>query len=407
MTLRRTSATIRVGIAGTGYIARGLALHLQDRDDQAVSAVLTRRRIGSVAGFARSEWLTNSIDEFLKGCDIVVECSGDPIYAADVVGAAFDVAKPVVTMNAEFHVTLGSWFVGKGLLSEAEGDQPGSLAALREDALEMGFRPLVYGNCKGFLDHTPTLASMRHWSRKLSTRIDKVVSFTDGTKIQIEQALVANGLGAGILRDGLLGPTTDDLGAAATDLAKRARRQGGAISDYVIAPNNGGAVFLVAEHDDRHRQALENFKLGKGPDYLLTRNFHLCHLEIPKTVKRLVTGGQSLLTNGRAPEIDVCAIAKHQLEPGDTIGRGLGSFEVRGEAVDIGRHPGYVPIGLLKDAVVRRPVAAGARVLREDVDLPKSRALEIWDELRGRRESSPPEARQEAGLASAGAGAIP
>ena len=46
-------------------------------------------------------------------------------------------------------------FVERGLLSEAEGDQPGCLAALAEDAVATGFQPLVYCNMKAFLNRDP------------------------------------------------------------------------------------------------------------------------------------------------------------------------------------------------------------------------------------------------------------
>jgi predicted homoserine dehydrogenase-like protein len=82
--------------------------------------------------------------------------------------------------------------------AEAEGDQPGSLAALHENVRLMGFRPLVLGNIKRFLDKNPAEAEMMHWSAKQRLSLHQTVSFTDGTKLQIEQVLVANGLGADI-----------------------------------------------------------------------------------------------------------------------------------------------------------------------------------------------------------------
>ena len=41
---------------------------------------------------------------------------------------------------------------------------------------------------------------MLHWSRRNGISLPMVTAFTDGTKLQIEQALVANGLGATIAR---------------------------------------------------------------------------------------------------------------------------------------------------------------------------------------------------------------
>ena len=119
-----------------------------------------------------------------------------------------DAGRPVVTLNAEFHATIGSHFVGRGLLSEAEGDQPGCLAALGEDAVATGFTPLVYGNMKAFLNRNPSPEEMRYWAERQDYSIEMVTSFTDGTKVQIEQCLVANGLGAGIAKEDLIGLET-------------------------------------------------------------------------------------------------------------------------------------------------------------------------------------------------------
>ena len=102
---------------------------------------------------------------------------------------------------------LGARQRKRHLSTKASHLQPGSLAALHEDVVAMGFRPLVYASQKGFLNHTPERREMRHWARKQGISETATIAFTDGTKVQIEQALVANGLGAGIARAGLIGPS--------------------------------------------------------------------------------------------------------------------------------------------------------------------------------------------------------
>ena len=128
----------KIGIAGTGFIGRGLALALEARDDLALSAVLTRRKIESVDQYPRPDKLTNSLSTLIAKSDLIVECTGDVIQATDIVAEALYRGRTVVTMNAEFHVTAGSYFVNRGLLTEAEGDQPGCIAALPEQTREMG-----------------------------------------------------------------------------------------------------------------------------------------------------------------------------------------------------------------------------------------------------------------------------
>ncbi|WP_054949166.1 SAF domain-containing protein [Numidum massiliense] len=384
-----TELVKKVGIVGTGFIGRGLLLALAQQPDLSVSHVLTRRNIHTMANYPYADLLTNSVDELISHADVIVECSGDVLYGSDVVAQAMAVGLPVVTMNAELQVVTGSYFARRGMITEAEGDQPGCLAALHENAVQMGFKPLVYGNIKGFLNHNPTEDDMLYWSERNGISVNMTTSFTDGTKIQIEQALVANGLGATIARDGLLGIKTADADVAdggvsdgGTQLAREAERLGQAISDYVLAPKAPAGVFITATHDDAQSDALKYFKMGSGPYYTLLQTYHLCHLEIPKTIRRVLNGGTVLLNNSPAPTVSVAAVAKRDLSPGETIVRGIGSFAVRGSSVTIAEHRGHVPIGLLANAVVKRPVAAGQTLTFTDIDLPddvsSSLALEAW-----------------------------
>jgi predicted homoserine dehydrogenase-like protein len=383
------SDRIRGGIVGTGFIARGLMMALEGQTDLALGPVLTRRpRLGG-AGLPTGIKAVNDVTDLIEGSDIVVECSGDVIHATAVIEEVMAASIPVVTMDAEVQVTTGSHFARKGLFTEAEGDQPGCLAALREEAVQMGFLPLVYGNIKGFLNHNPVPDEMAFWAKKQGISLDKVTAFTDGTKVQIEQALVANGLGAGILRPGLLGPATPDLTAGAELLAAGAVSLGRPVSDYVLSPGAPAGVFIAARHDERFRDYLRYYKMGEGPVYTLVRNFHLCNLEIAKTVRRVVSGGGVLLNNGTRPAVSVAAIAKTDLEPGQRIERGIGSFVVRGICVPIADCPDHAPIGLIYDAVVKRRVAAGSVLTMDDLDLPESLALDIWTDIQGRKSVVP------------------
>ena len=351
--------SFKVGIAGSGFIAKGLVQVLSLSPDLQVSCVLTRSDVSSRGDFARPDLLTNSVEELVRASDVVVECSGDVLHATDVVEAVLGAGLPVVTMDAEMQVTTGSYFVGRGVFTEAEGDQPGCLAALAEEVSGMGFVPLVYGNIKGFLNLRPTRDEMEYWGAKQGVSMQRVVSFTDGTKLQVEQALVANGLGATVAVDGLVGPRVDRVEDAREALAAAAIGVGRPISDYVLSSSCPPGVFIIATHSQHEQQKLylRNYKLGDGPHYLLLRNYHLCHLEIARTLRRVMSGGSTLLDNSFCPEVSVAAIAKHALEPGAELRHGIGSFDVRGIAIRFAEDVRHCPIGLLH----ARPSFAGLR----------------------------------------------
>ena len=369
-----------VGVVGTGFIAQGLVKALLSEKDIAVTSILTRRKIDDFVSYPKQECLTNSVEELVEKSDIIVECSGDVIYGTDVVNQAFLASIPVITMNSELQVTTGSYFADKGYITEAEGDQPGCLAALHENIIQMGFKPLVYGNIKGFLNINPLREDMEFWRKKNNLSLPMVTSFTDGTKVQIEQVLVANGLGSDILQTGLLGPKADSVNEGGELLATLAKNYGSPISDYIICPSGPAGVFITAEHQDDQKEALRYFKVGEGPYYTLTQNYHLCHLEILKTIRRVINGGKVLLNNSQEPSLSVGAIAKRNIKPGEKITQGIGSFQVRGEALRISENKGHIPIGLLQDAIITKPIELGQFITFDDVEIPNSLALQAWIE---------------------------
>lgn len=371
----------RIAVSGTGFIGQGLAMALERHPRLVLGRVLTRRAPGQVAHPCQQA-VTDSLDRFLDDCDLVVECSGDVLHAAEVIHAAHKRGLPVVTMNSEFHVTVGSALIGGGYLTEAEGDQPGCLAALDRRVREAGFHPLVYGNIKGFLDQDPSREQMQYWAAKQGISLNQVTAFTDGTKVQIEQALVANGLGAGILSPGLLGPQSDDLQGAALALAGQARAAGGQpVSDYVLHAGGPAGVFIVASHEQEQQPYLEYLKLGVGPFYFLLQPFHLCHLEMLRTIEAVLDGAPVLLNNSARPSVGVCAIAKRSLQAGQAVERGLGSFLLRGEVRPIGEFTRLVPLGLLERCRLVAPVEAGEALTWDHVSLPGSLALELCQSL--------------------------
>lgn len=361
-------------------IVRLINRHYQDMQ---ISRVLTRRPLSSLTDFPLPEALTNSLDELIDHSDLIVECSGDVFHGTSVIERAFEAGLQVVTVNAELQVTTGSYLAGKGFLTEAEGDQPGSLAALREDALQMGFQPMVYGNMKGYLNHDPSPEDMAYWANRQGISVDQTTSFTDGTKVQIEQVILGNGLGATITRQGMEGLASTNLDDSASLLGMMAERAGQPIVDYVIPSGYpAGGVFLVGRHDEDQARAIEYFKLGRGPFYTLVRPFHLCSLEVGKTLRRVLGGGGVLLNNSTEPTLGVAAIAKRAMKPGELIDRGIGGFQFRGEAIKLAEHPDHVPIGLLRKTALKRAVEPGQIITFDDIDILPSRALDIVMEQR-------------------------
>ncbi len=370
----------RIGIIGTGFIGGGLLKTIRLFPDLEAKSILTRRPL---ADFSHQEIYTNSLDELIDKSDLVVECNGDPVYVTPLINKILEAGIPVVTMDAEVHITSGTYLSKKGIFTEAEGDQPGTLAAMNRDLVTMGFSPLVYGNLKGFLNLYPTLEEMQYWSKVQGISLEQVTGFTDGTKINIEQALVANGLGAVIAKQGMYGLKTDDIEVGAAKLAEKAKAINQPISDYLLSDPAAkkkfpAGVFITAEYDYQQKAALKYLKLGGGPYYTMIRNYHLCHLEIPKTIRQVLETGSVLLNNSQHPTVSVAVISKKTLNPGDRIVRASRNFQIRGEAITIADVPNHLPIGLVDDIVVKQKIEPEQMIMFDDVELKDSLAKETW-----------------------------
>lgn len=363
---------VELGIVGTGFIASGLVNRLEQNDKYKVKKVLTRRPIDTVP----LNEVTNDPEDLLD-TDLVVLSVGDPVYGTMIADGILNEGIPVVTMDAELQVTSGTYLQRRGLFTEAQGDQPGSTAVLREEALSMGLTPVVYGNVKGFLNHEPSEKDMEYWGRKQGISLQQVTSFTDGTKVQIEQALIANAFGATILKQGLEGIRCETMRQGAEKLARRAKELGQPISDYIMPKLGNPGVFMVADANGQLTY-FDYYKvtIPETSMVFLERPYHLCHLEVPMTIDRVMNGGGVLLNNGENPTIGVAGIAKRDIKPGEKIRRAIGSFDVRGEAVPLTQS--HMPIGLIQEATVDRAIERGQIIQPEDVIVPDSLAFRIW-----------------------------
>ncbi|MEM1064884.1 MAG: NAD(P)-dependent oxidoreductase [Pseudomonadota bacterium] len=371
----------RIGISGTGYIARGLSEQLAPMGDRYnVPIALTRRAPDSVAPMPGVHAITADLEQFVESCDIVVECSGSVDGARQVVEAAIAAGRPIVTLNAEFQATIGAAFRDYPMITEAQGDQPGSIAALDEEVRLMGFEPVAYASQKGFLALDPSREDMQFWSGKQGISLGAVTSFTDGTKVQIEQSLVAECLGATIAAPGLLGPKAETLKEGGFALAEAADALGAPISDYVLCPGGRGEIFIVAKHPSPPDQ-LRYYKLGDGPYYVIERPYHLGHLEIPVTIARMIEGRGPLMRHRRPPETMVVAVAKRAVAAGQHTAQAIGTFDFRGEARLIADCADAVPIGLMEDCVLKNGVEPGQVVTWSDVELSKEASVALWRDM--------------------------
>jgi predicted homoserine dehydrogenase-like protein len=152
----------------------------------------------------------------------------------------------------------------------------------------IGYKPVLIGNMKGLQDfyRTPetqkNFASMHGLSPKMAT------SFADGTKISMENTLVANATGFGVGKRGMFGPKCSHVDEAKGLFSLDMLLKGGKV-DYILGAQPGPGVFVLGYDDNPKRQPyMRYYKLGDGPLYVFYTPYHLASLEVPLTAARAV-----------------------------------------------------------------------------------------------------------------------
>ena len=82
----KNNGKYKIGIVGTGFVARGLMLSLKYHPQLELVGVLTRRDINTLADIpAEKKIITHNVNKLIKTCDLIVECTGDAIHATETV----------------------------------------------------------------------------------------------------------------------------------------------------------------------------------------------------------------------------------------------------------------------------------------------------------------------------------
>lgn len=402
---------LRVGIAGCGFLGRALASQILSRvpgmqlsciatrtiekaakllkDHQVSYQIVTSPREieqailnGDVALTDNPEWMCSA-----SGLEVLFDACGDIEMGIKIALGCLENEKHLILINAELDATVGPILYqkakSKGLVfTGTDGDQPGSQMNLFRFVKSIGLTPLVVGNIKGLQDHYRTPETQREFAQQWKQNPTMVTSFADGTKISFEQALVANATGFKVSKRGMIGM---EFKGHIDELTKRydhefLLNQGGII-DYVVGPQPGPGVYVIAHEEDPDKQNyLKYFKMGEGPLYSFYTPYHLCHLEAPLSGARAALLGDEVVSPSCGPVVDVIALAKKDLKPGEILD-GIGGFTCYGvcENAQVVHADKLLPIGLSDGCVVKNELQRDQPVSIHDVEFPSNRLV---DDLR-------------------------
>ncbi|MEG1874756.1 MAG: NAD-binding protein [Angelakisella sp.] len=316
---------------------------------------------------------------------VVIDATGSTEGAAQLAVNAFSHKKHFIMMTVETDVVIGPLLKrmaaeqGVGFTGMA-GDEPGAIMELYDFARTMGLEVLVLGKGKNNAvdyDATPDTAAREAAQKSMNPRM--LASFQDCTKTMVELTAVANA--TGFMPDcmGAHGVT-----ATTETLADRyrLRDEGGVLEHYHVVDYVKGVapgVFAVVTTDSPElRRELKYLSMGDGPNYLLYRPYHLCSLEVPVTVGRLVLYNRpSIVPLDGAPYAEVVAFAKVDLQAGQRLD-GIGGYTVYGviAAYQQAKSLQALPVGLVNgNTIMKRAVQKGEIITYADVELEESSLL--------------------------------
>jgi predicted homoserine dehydrogenase-like protein len=395
---------IRVGMVGAGYLGRGITLQIEKyvkgmslvaisnrtlfRAERAYreAGVDSIKRVETVVELEESIAMGHHAitdDAILlceaAGIDAIIEVTGEVEFGAHVAMKAIENRKHVILMNAELDATVGpilKVYADRAgvVISNADGDQPGVMMNLLRFVRTIGLDPVLAGNIKGLQDHYRTPETQRAYAAHYGLSSKMATSFADGTKISMENAVVANATGFKVGKRGMYGPQCDHVGEAVSLFPMDQLLNGGLV-DYILGAEPSPGVFILGYDEHPLRQHYMNhFKMGNGPLYAFYVPYHIPHLEVPLTVARAVLFQDAAIAPLAGPVCEVITIAKRDLTAGEVLD-GIGGFTCYGtiENSNICKDETLLPMGLSEGCRLKRDIAKDQAVAYADIELPQDR----------------------------------
>lgn len=402
---------INVSIVGIGSIGKGLVyqsfhtngikpigiadIHLEKAEECAkwlgLEYKIVENKQQLEEAVSKGKFVITTDGELLASCeqtDVFIESSNAIIEGARHAIKAIEAGAHIVMMNYEAELMYGPHLLklakSKGLVYTcADGDQPTVIKTLVDELELWGFDLVMAGNMKGFHDlYTDPIkiapeADKRNLDHKMCS------SYTDGSKLCVEMAVLANALDLRTHVPGMHGPRIKSIYDIFDhfDFEEIYKNKQGVV-DYVLGAEPKGGVFAIGYTDEPFQQYTLNWfppNMGPGPFYLFYRPYHLGHIEAMACVAEAYLDGSARLKPEAGMKTNVFCYAKKELNKGDMLD-GMGGFASYGliENIETQSTPG-VPICLSDNLVLKRAIPRDQRISIDDVAYdPKDPAFELY-----------------------------
>ena len=405
---------IRAGIVGAGQMGRGMvtqmalmkgimpaivsdikmdnvinAFHYAGISDEDIAVAKTLEEANRY--MEQGKFVATENADFISHANLVevaIDVTGVPEVGVKIAIDAMNNKKHVVMMDVETDVVIGSYLKKLGdrngvIYTGSAGDEPGAVMELYSFARAMGMEVKVMGkgkNNKLDYDCNPDTVLEEATRRKMSPRM--LTSFKDGTKTMVEMTAMSNA--TGLIPDviGGHGPSASpkDRCAERNEIFKL-KKDGGILNQHgVVEYVNGiapGVFVTVTTQNEEIAYQMGYHSMGPGPLWTLYRPYHLCNLETPLTVAKIVIDGEPTIIPLDGPVSECIAVAKRDLKAGETID-GIGGYTTYGSIATAQEtyEKGYVVYALVnKNTRMKCDVKKGTLLTLDMVDLDTSTQL--------------------------------
>jgi predicted homoserine dehydrogenase-like protein len=405
---RETAGTpIRVALVGAGTMARLIALQLLTAVRGMRLVVILNRTVEHAhrayeeAGVATTRSVASPLDLQLAieagvpaitddiaavceapGVDVVIEATGHVEFGTRACLEALRHGKHVVMLGAEVDASVGpilkTYADRSGVtLTYTDGDEPGVGMNLYRFVDSMGYRPVLMGQMKGFLDRYRNPATQAELAAKLGQNPAVLACFADGSKLALEAAIMGNATGFVPQIRGMKGYPCAHVNDMLTSFSPEDFCGGGFVEYSLGAAPHTGAFVICVNEDPRKRRLMSYLKMGDGPLYMFYTPYHLPPWQIVHSVARAALFNDATITARGAPVCDTLAVAKRDLRRGERLD-GMGGYTCYGlvERYETCAAEDFLPIAISLDCVLRRDVAKDEPLRYRDVDLPAGRTVD-------------------------------
>ena len=405
---------IRAGIVGAGQMGRGMvtqmalmkgimpaivsdikfenvinAFHYAGISDENIAVAKTLEEANRY--MEQGKYVATENSDLISQANLVevaIDVTGVPEVGVKIAIDAMNNKKHVVMMDVETDVVIGSYLKKFGdkngvIYTGSAGDEPGAVMELYSFARAMGMEVKVMGkgkNNKLDYDCNPDTVLEEATRRKMSPRM--LTSFKDGTKTMVEMTAMSNA--TGLIPDviGGHGPSASpkDRCAELNEIFKL-KKDGGILNQHgVVEYVNGiapGVFVTVTTQNEEIAYQMGYHSMGPGPLWTLYRPYHLCNLETPLTVAKIVIDGEPTIVPLDGPVSECIAVAKRDLKAGETID-GIGGYTTYGSIATAQEtyEKGYVVYALVnKNTRMKCDVKKGTLLTLDMVELDTSTQL--------------------------------